>query len=169
MTKKFKSSNKKKTELPFREGVGMMILNKHNQIFVGKRIDSKINGWQMPQGGIDLGETPSSAAMREMEEEIGSKNAVIISESKNWYSYRVPEFIIPKLWNGQYCGQKQKWFLIRFTGEDHEININTHYPEFDEWKWTSFDQLLTDIIPFKLELYKQVIKEFIPLLRDIKK
>ncbi len=148
------------TDLPFRPGVGMMILDKQNRIFVGKRIDSKLNGWQMPQGGIDLGETPSAAAMREMEEEIGCNKGNIIAESKNWYSYRVPNFLVPKLWDGQFCGQKQKWFLIRFTGDDSDIDINTDCPEFDQWKWVHFDDLLIDIIPFKQKLYKQVIKEF---------
>lgn len=156
------------SELPFRQGVGMLIVDKNNRVFVGKRIDSKANGWQMPQGGIDLGETPSSAALREMEEEIGSSKGEIIAESKKWYSYRVPDFLIPKLWNGQYCGQRQKWFLIRFTGKDSDININTETPEFDQWKWIEFDQLLVDIIPFKLKLYQQVIREFKPLLEKKK-
>ncbi len=155
-------------ELPFRQGVGMMILDKDNRVFVGKRVDSKSNGWQMPQGGIDLGETPSSAALREMEEEIGSNRGEIIAESKKWYSYRVPNFLIPRLWDGKYCGQRQKWFLIRFTGDDSDININTEYPEFDKWKWIDFDQLLIDIIPFKLKLYEQVVDEFKPLLEKKK-
>jgi len=152
------------SELPFRQGVGMMIVDKNDRIFVGKRIDSKVNGWQMPQGGIDLGETPSSAALREMKEEIGSGEGEIIAESKKWYSYRVPNFLIPKLWNGKYCGQRQKWFLIRFTGNDSDININTENPEFDQWKWVDLDKLLIDIIPFKLKLYRQVIEEFRSLL-----
>lgn len=152
------------TDLPFRPGVGMMIVNEENKIFVGKRIDSKINGWQMPQGGIDLGETPSAAAMREMKEEIGCNKGSIIAESKNWYSYRVPDFLIPKLWGGQFCGQKQKWFLIRFHGSDKDININTNHPEFDQWKWVDFNKLLDDIIPFKLKLYEQIIEEFRSLL-----
>lgn len=153
------------SDLPFRQGVGMMIIDESDRVFVGKRIDSKVNGWQMPQGGIDLGETPSSAALREMQEEIGSGKGEIIAESKKWYSYRVPNFLIPKLWDGKYCGQRQKWFLIRFTGEDSDININTEHPEFDQWKWVDFDQLLVDIIPFKLKLYQQVIEEFRSLLK----
>jgi len=153
------------SDLPFRQGVGMMILDKNNRVFVGKRLDSKSNGWQMPQGGIDLGETPSSAALREMEEEVGSGKGEIIAESKKWYSYRVPDFLIPRLWGGKYCGQRQKWFLIRFQGDDSDININTEYPEFDQWKWVEFDQLLADIIPFKLKLYEQVVDEFASLLK----
>lgn len=160
-----KYKDKKNSHLPFRPGVGMVIIDKNNRVFVGKRIDSKANGWQMPQGGIDLGETPSSAALREMEEEIGSSKGVIIAETKNWYSYRVPDAVIPRLWGGKYCGQRQKWFLIRFTGEDSDINIHTENPEFDRWQWVDFDKLLEDIIPFKLSLYQQVVDEFKPILR----
>ena len=152
-------------DLPFRPGVGMMIINKDNHVFVGRRVDSRSFGWQMPQGGIDLGETPSAAALREMEEEIGSNKGYIIAESKNWYSYRVPDLLIPKLWDGQYCGQKQKWFLIQFTGEDSDIDIKTKHPEFDQWKWVRSSELFLSAIPFKLNLYKQVMKEFYVILR----
>lgn len=157
-------NNKDVINLPFRQGVGMMIIDKKNRVFVGKRVDSKSNGWQMPQGGIDLGETPSAAALREMEEEIGSCKGYVIAESKRWYSYRIPAFLVPRLWGGQYCGQRQKWFLIRFTGDDSDININTEHPEFNQWKWVDFNELLSDIIPFKLKLYKQVVNEFKELL-----
>jgi putative (di)nucleoside polyphosphate hydrolase len=151
--------------LPYRLGVGMMILNKHNQVFVGKRVDAKVEAWQMPQGGIDIGETPSRAALREMEEEIGTKNGNIISETKNWYSYDLPKFLIPKLWNGQYKGQKQKWFLINFTGEDSEIEVETNHPEFEDWRWVDLLELTEIIIPFKRKLYEAVMCEFKPLLR----
>lgn len=147
-------------DLPFRPGVGMMIINKENKIFVGKRLNTKDNAWQMPQGGIDLGETPSVAAIREMKEEIGSDKCKIIAESKNWYSYRIPEFLVPKLWGGKFCGQKQKWFLIRFLGSDEDININTDCPEFEEWKWIDEKDLLQDVIQFKIVLYKRIIEEF---------
>lgn len=146
--------------LPFRQGVGMMIINKSNRIFVGKRIDSKTNGWQMPQGGINLGETPSAAALREMAEEIGSNQGKIIAESKKWYSYRLPPFLVHKLWGGKYCGQRQKWFLIRFTGEDSDINVKTKHPEFDSWQWVGVNELLENIIPFKYKLYSKIIAEF---------
>ena len=159
-----KLDRKNFSDLPFRQGVGMMIVDKYKRVFVGKRVESRANGWQMPQGGIDLGETPSAAALREMQEEIGSNQGNIIAESKYWYSYRVPNFLIPKLWGGKYCGQRQKWFLIKFTGEDSNININTEHPEFDQWKWVDFRELLFDIIPFKLKLYKQVVDEFKELL-----
>lgn len=154
------------SRLPFRPGVGMMILNKENKIFVGKRINSKTNGWQMPQGGIDLGETPSSAALREMYEEIGSSNAKILAESKNWYSYRIPDFLVPKLWDGKFCGQKQKWFLIKFLGADEEIQITTPSPEFEEWKWVAVEDLLNGVVPFKILLYQKIINEFLPLIEN---
>ncbi len=154
-----------KKNLPYRLGVGIMLINKNHQVFLGKRIDTKIEAWQMPQGGIDLGETPSKAAMREMEEEIGSGKGSILAESKNWYSYELPDFLIPKLWNGSYRGQKQKWFLVKFTGEDSDININTDHPEFGEWQWASINQLTKLIIPFKKRLYSAVIQEFEPIIR----
>lgn len=147
-------------KLPFRPGVGMMIINKDNRVFVGKRLDSKINRWQMPQGGIDLGETPSAAALREMEEEIGTDKGQIITESKLWYSYQLPEFLSCKLWNGKYCGQRQKWFLIRFMGQDNDINVKTRNPEFTSWKWVEIYELLDNIISFKYELYSKIILEF---------
>jgi putative (di)nucleoside polyphosphate hydrolase len=151
-------------ELPFRQGGGMMIINKSHRIFVGKRIDSKTNGWQMPQGGINLGETPSAAALREMAEEIGSNQGKIIAESKKWYSYRLPPFLVHKLWEGKYCGQRQKWFLIRFTGQDSDINVKTKHPEFDSWQWVEVHELLENIIPFKYKLYSKIIAEFKELI-----
>lgn len=151
--------------LPYRLGVGMMIINNYNQIFVGKRIDTKIEAWQMPQGGIDLGETPSRAVLREMEEEIGSNSGSIVAESKNWYSYDLPKFLIPKLWNGSYKGQKQKWFLIEFTGSDSDINLQTAHPEFEDWRWVDIDALDSLIIPFKKRLYQAVMLEFKPFLQ----
>lgn len=157
-----------KKQLPFRPGVGMMIINSKSQVFMGKRVDSKIHGWQMPQGGIDAGETPSAAALREMEEEIGTANGKIIAESRNWYSYRVPKTLIPRLWDGKYCGQRQKWFLIDYLGEDTDININTSHPEFEEWKWIDFDELIGDVIPFKVKLYRQIIAEFETVIRGNK-
>ena len=161
-----KLTDKEEKELPFRPGVGMMIINKNNQVFVAKRIDTKANGWQMPQGGIDLGETPSAAALREMKEEIGSDDGYIIAESKRWYSYRLPSFLIPRLWNGKYCGQRQKWFLIQFMGRDEDIDLSTGHPEFSDWRWVDFDELLATIIPFKLRLYKKVIEEFKDILKN---
>lgn len=151
--------------LPYRPSVGMMIVNHEKKIFVAKRVDTKVEAWQMPQGGIDVGETPSSAAMREMEEEIGSNKGYILAESKFWYSYDVPKFLIPKLWGGNFRGQKQKWFLIMFTGEDQDININTEIPEFCAWRWANLEELPRIIIPFKRKLYKAVLEEFKVILR----
>lgn len=151
-------------KLPYRPGVGMVIIDRKNRIFVAKRIDTKISAWQMPQGGIDLGETPSVAALREMREEIGCDKGEIIAESRYWYCYDVPKTLVPKLWGGNFRGQKQKWFLIRFHGADEEININTSHPEFSEWCWTSIEELLSIVIPFKRKLYKAVMKEFAPFI-----
>jgi putative (di)nucleoside polyphosphate hydrolase len=164
MYKQVNDKPSNKNQLPYREGVGMMIINQQNKIFVGKRIDTKIEAWQMPQGGIDMGETPSRAALREMHEEIGSNKGVIIAESKRWYSYDLPHFLIPRLWNGQYRGQKQKWFLIKFTGHDEEINLKTAHPEFNDWKWTTLDRLPKIIVPFKRKLYQAVVEEFKDLI-----
>ena len=138
----------------------MMIIDDKNRIFVGQRIDTRVEAWQMPQGGIDVGETPSSAAMREMKEEIGCNDGHIIAETKYWYSYDLPKFLIPKLWNGIYRGQKQKWFLIRFTGDEKNININTINPEFANWRWTTTQELPEIIVPFKRKLYSAVMEEF---------
>jgi putative (di)nucleoside polyphosphate hydrolase len=154
----------KHKKLPYRPGVGLMIVKPGGLVFVGKRVDSKIDGWQMPQGGIDIGETPSKAALREMEEEIGSSKGEIIAESRHWYSYDLPPFLVPKLWNGKFKGQKQKWFLIKFTGKDDDININTNHPEFVKWCWVDMQELLQIIVPFKKKLYESVIKEFKPMI-----
>ena len=122
--------------LPYRLGVGLMIINDQNKIFVGKRIDSKNSfGWQMPQGGIEPGESPSKAALREMEEEIGCAQGVILAETVSWYCYDLPALVIDKMWNGQYRGQKQKWFLVKYTGKDEQINLLTQNPEFIKWRW----------------------------------
>ena len=152
-------------ELPFRHGVGMMILNKQGHIFVGKRVESKFEAWQMPQGGILTGETPSRAVFREMKEEIGCDSGNIIAETKKWYSYNIPDFLISKLWAGQFKGQKQKWFLLEFTGSDTDINVDTETPEFREWRWVSKEEILDIIVPFKKRLYMAVIKEFEHLLK----
>jgi putative (di)nucleoside polyphosphate hydrolase len=150
--------------LPYRKGVGMMIINQESKVFVGKRIDTKTRGWQMPQGGMNTGETPSRAVFREMKEELGTNKGEIIAESKYWYSYDLPEFLVPKLWDGAYKGQKQKWFLIRYTGSDEDINIKTATPEFYEWSWVDIEDLPVMIVHFKKKLYNAVLKEFEPLV-----
>ena len=158
--KSFDSERIDYSNLPYRDAVGLLIINSNKKIFVGKRVDTKIDAWQMPQGGINPGETPSRAARREMLEEIGTNNATIVTEAKLWYSYNVPKFLIPKLWNGAYRGQRQKWFLMSFDGDDAEINLKTAQPEFYEWRWADPEELLDIIIPFKRKLYAAVLEEF---------
>lgn len=148
-------------KLPYRLGVGLMIVNSQKKIFIGKRTDSKNPfSWQMPQGGINSGETPSKAALREMKEEIGSDSGTIIAETKNWYCYDLPTKAIHRMWNGQYKGQKQKWFLIKYTGLDSEINLMTEHPEFSRWRWIKLNQLTRVVVPFKKSLYEAVVREF---------
>jgi putative (di)nucleoside polyphosphate hydrolase len=148
-------------KLPYRLGVGLMIINSQKKVFIGKRKDTKNPfSWQMPQGGIDSGETPSKAALREMKEEIGCDIGVIIAETKNWYCYDLPVKVIHKMWDGQYKGQKQKWFLIKYTGLDSEINLITEHPEFNRWRWIKLSQLTRVVVPFKKSLYEAVISEF---------
>ncbi|MCD6035932.1 MAG: pyrophosphohydrolase [Rickettsiales bacterium] len=146
--------------LPYRPGVGLMLLNRDNHVFVGKRLDTRSDAWQMPQGGIDEGEEASVAALREMHEEIGTDKASILAESQDWHYYDLPVYLIPKLWNGQYRGQKQKWFLLRFLGEDTDINIHTADPEFGEWQWVPMNELPDIIVPFKRDLYVKIVNEF---------
>lgn len=153
--------------LPYRPCVGMMILNAANQVFVARRIDTLVEAWQMPQGGIDEGENPQAAVLREMEEEIGTNKAEIIAESREWLSYDLPEHLVPQLWGGKYRGQKQKWFALRFTGTDSDINIATKHPEFSQWKWVEPAQVPELIVPFKRELYQSIVQEFSSLFSSI--
>ncbi|MDX2050192.1 MAG: RNA pyrophosphohydrolase [Rickettsiaceae bacterium] len=152
--------NSNKETLPYRPCVGMMIINSDKKVFLARRIDTKTKAWQMPQGGINQGETPSKAAFREMREEIGTDQGKIIKETKNWYCYDVPDYLVSKLWGGNYRGQRQKWFLIKFEGSDSDININTKSPEFCDWQWADANELPDIIVPFKKKLYLEVIKEF---------
>jgi putative (di)nucleoside polyphosphate hydrolase len=146
--------------LPYRLGVGVMLLNAQKQVFVGRRIDMRSEAWQMPQGGVDEGEDPRAAALRELEEEIGTANAEIIGESKDWLDYDLPQHLVPELWGGRYRGQRQKWYVMRFTGTDANINLQTAHPEFFEWKWADSQTLPDLIVPFKRELYQRVVEEF---------
>jgi len=146
--------------LPYRPGVGVMMINNENKILVGRRIDTKEDAWQMPQGGIDDGESPYQAALRELKEEIGTCNVELISCTRNWFYYDIPEYLVDKLWNGKYRGQKQKWFLVRFLGQDEEIDVNTEVPEFMSWRWASVEELPEIIVPFKRRLYSEIIEEF---------
>ena len=148
--------------LPYRANVGVMVLNKSGDVFVAQRLEHYANAWQMPQGGIDPGEAPAEAALRELEEETGinSSKVVILSETQNWISYELPANLIPKLWNGQFRGQKQKWFLMRFLGEDTDIDIETEEPEFSAWKWIAPSALPDAIVPFKRDVYVAVLEAF---------
>jgi len=147
-------------KLPYRPCVGMMLINKAGEVFIAQRIDSIAEAWQMPQGGIDEGESPADAAMRELGEEVGTTNAVILAESRDWHNYDLPLNLVPKLWGGRFRGQRQKWFALRFKGSDSEINIETSEPEFTTWRWSPLDQLGGLIVPFKQKIYRQISKEF---------
>lgn len=151
--------------LPYRPGVGVMLLNADDQVFVGQRLDSTLEAWQMPQGGIDEGEDPVTAAFREMEEEIGTAKADIIAESRGWLCYDLPDDLIGKLWGGRYCGQRQKWYAMRFLGHDSDINLQTEHPEFRSWRWVEASHLPQLIVPFKRKLYEDVLAEFADLVR----
>ena len=146
--------------LPYRDGVGMMLINSAGLVFVAKRIDMTSEAWQMPQGGIDKGETPIEAAKRELKEEVGTGKATVLAESRGWYTYDLPVELIPKIWGGRFRGQKQKWLAMRFSGTDADINIVTSEPEFSEWKWVEAQQLPDIIVPFKRQLYQELVEEF---------
>lgn len=146
----------------YRPCVGMMLYNASGQLFAGQRIDATAEAWQMPQGGIDAGETPVEAAWREMSEEVGTTAATLMAETVDWLYYDLPEDLQPKLWGGQYLGQAQRWFLMRFDGTDDAINIATHHPEFRAWKWVEAEELPQLIVPFKRAVYQQVMDEFLP-------
>jgi putative (di)nucleoside polyphosphate hydrolase len=148
----------------YRAGVGVMLLDRRSLVFVGRRIDTAGENWQMPQGGIDKGESPRQAARRELKEEAGTDKAEILAESAGWLTYDVPREIAGRLWRGRYRGQVQKWFAMRFTGEDRDIDLKTHHPEFDAWKWIAPAELPRLIVPFKRQLYLDVLREFEGLL-----
>ncbi len=153
-------SPEERARLPYRPGVGRMLINGDGKVFVAQRIDMRGDAWQMPQGGIDEGETPREAALRELCEETGTAKAEIIAESPDWIRYEIPVGLVPKLWGGRYRGQEQKWFALRFTGTDADIDIATPEPEFKAWKWAEMDELPGLIVPFKRALYERLIAEF---------
>ena len=148
-----------KYKLPMRIGVGAIILNKDNHVFVGKRKDNPINKWQMPQGGVDKGENFVTAMKRELIEETSIKNIKILKEIDNIYEYELPENLVGIIWKGRFRGQKQKWFIVRFLGKDSEINLETKYPEFIDWKWIEPKFLPEVIVNFKKNLYLNLLKE----------
>ncbi|MBU2959368.1 RNA pyrophosphohydrolase [Citreicella sp. C3M06] len=149
-------------KLPYRPCVGVMLVNERGEVFVGQRLDSEVPAWQMPQGGVDPGEAPRDAALRELWEETGV-NADLVTveaETDDWLPYDLPHHIVPKIWKGRYRGQEQKWFLLRFHGSDDQVNIATEHPEFSIWRWLSADELVGQIVPFKREVYAKVLAEF---------
>tara|TARA_Y100001949_G_scaffold89176_1_gene75329 strand:+ start:301 stop:771 length:471 start_codon:yes stop_codon:yes gene_type:complete len=145
--------------LPLRIGVGAVLLNKNNQVFVGKRRDNPVNKWQMPQGGVDNNEKLVDALKRELYEETSVKSYEIIHELDRWLTYELPENLLGKIWRGKYRGQKQRWFILRFSGEENEINVNTKKPEFLEWKWVEIESLPNIIVDFKKKVYEELLVE----------
>lgn len=152
-------------KLPYRACVGIALFNKDNQVFVAERLDTP-GAWQMPQGGIDKGEDPKEAALRELEEEIGTNAAQIIGKSDGWLRYDLPDNLVRKVWRGKYRGQKQLWYAMRFTGKNSDIDIHTKHPEFGRWKWADFETIPKLIVPFKRKIYTKIVKQFRPLLEE---
>ena len=151
-------------KLPMRQGVGVIVLNDNKEVFVGKRKDNQINKWQMPQGGINVKETPFNAMKRELKEETSITKIKVLKEIENWLEYELPPELLGKIWKGKFRGQKQKWFIVKFIGNESEINLNTKYPEFIEWKWIDYNLLPEVIVDFKKEVYKRLkieLKNFI--------
>ena len=153
-------------DLPYRPCVGVMLINGDGLIFAGQRRDSPIAAWQMPQGGIDKDEGPRAAALRELWEETGipAERVEFLAKSPDWLTYDLPDELIGKVWGGKYRGQRQRWFLFRYTGRDDEIDIATAHPEFSEWCWIDADRMLEAIVPFKRAVYAQVVRAFRPWL-----
>ena len=151
-------------KLLLRSGVGIVLLNKENKVFVAKRIDNPKNFWQMPQGGIDKGEDFYTAALRELKEETNITSIKLIKEIEGNFTYILPDNLIGIIWKGKFRGQKQKWFIMRFTGDKSEINIKTKHPEFLDWKWIDSENLTEIAVPFKLEVYKKLIPEIKKIL-----
>ena len=153
----------RENKLPLRIGVGIVLLNQENKVFVGKRIDNPENYWQMPQGGINDNEDFFDAAKRELEEETSIKNIKLIKEINGWLTYDLPASLLGKIWKGKYKGQKQKWFIMKFVGKEEEININTKNPEFLDWKWLEFTKLPDVAVNFKKNIYNEIKKELLSL------
>ena len=148
--------NKKYSDLPLRTGVGIIVLNQDNKVFVARRIDNAKNFWQMPQGGVDKGEDFLKAAYRELEEETSIKSVKLIQELEGTIIYELPDHLLGIIWRGRYKGQKQKWFLMKFTGDEKEIDIKTKNPEFLEWKWVDLNEITELVVDFKLHVYKEI-------------
>jgi len=151
--------NTKYQNLPLRSGVGIVVLNKENKVFIARRIDNPKNYWQMPQGGVDHDEDYLFAAYRELREETGIKNVELVKELDGFTTYKLPTNLLGIIWKGKYKGQKQKWFVMRFLGNDDEINIKTKRPEFLDWKWIELDKITDLVVKFKLDVYKEIKKK----------
>ena len=147
---------KNNNQLPLRIGVGIILLNSENKVFVGKRIDNAKNFWQMPQGGVEKNEKYFDAAKRELEEETGIRSIKLIKEIDEWLEYNLPQNLLGKIWKGKYKGQKQRWFIMKFTGKNNEINIKTKNPEFIKWKWIELESITDVVVSFKLDVYKEI-------------
>jgi putative (di)nucleoside polyphosphate hydrolase len=149
-------------QLPYRSCAGVMLINAEGLVFVGQRKDNFSEAWQMPQGGVEKGEAPRDAALRELEEETGvaADLVSVIAGTEGWVPYDLPHDLVPKLWKGRYRGQEQKWYLMRFHGTDDQVNIETEHQEFSAWKWMPVDQLLGSIVPFKRAVYEAVLEQF---------
>ncbi len=149
-------------DLPYRPCVGVMLVNREGLVFAGQRLDSTLPAWQMPQGGIDKGETPSEAAYRELREETGVTRDLVekVAKTHGWVTYDLPPELLGKVWGGKYRGQKQKWFLFRFLGQDDQIRIDTEPREFASWRWIDVDEMVEGIVPFKRAVYEEVVRSF---------
>ncbi|MBF0095270.1 MAG: RNA pyrophosphohydrolase [Alphaproteobacteria bacterium] len=143
--------------LPYRHGVGVLLVNRDGLVFVGRRIDTPEPAWQLPQGGIDDGETPEEAAVRELREETGVTRAAIVAGTEEWLTYDLPPALVGKVWGGRYRGQRQKWFVMRFDGTDADVRIDGPHPEFSAWKWAEVDRLPGLVVPFKRDLYLRIV------------
>lgn len=168
MSAKPTASDSQRHDYLYRSGIGVMMINSEKRIFVGKRIDNNSDAWQMPQGGIDAGEDEDVAMLRELCEETGivAENVRLVQKSASHHYYNLPYKLQKKFWGGKYMGQRQRWYLLEFIGEEKDINIATEHPEFSHWKWMKHEDLTTAIVPFKRELYEKVIAEFLPFLQN---
>lgn len=153
-------------DLPYRPCVGVMLVNREGLVFAGQRLDSDSPAWQMPQGGIDKGEKPREAALRELWEETGVTGDLVefVAKTEDWVTYDLPPELLGKVWGGKYRGQKQRWFLFRFLGRDDQVRIDTEHPEFSRWRWVDADDMVASIVPFKRAVYEQVVAAFRPHL-----
>ena len=157
------------SKLPLRKGVGVVLLNNENKVFVAKRIDNPKNFWQMPQGGVDQNENYLKAAFRELKEETSIESVNLIKEIDQMTTYELPDHLLGIIWKGKYRGQKQKWFLMKFKGRDNEINLNTIHPEFLDWKWIDIDKITDVVVKFKLDVYKKIQEEVKKILAELQR